>query len=165
VLHMLHSFGAWLEMTRFAMFIQNAPWAIPTIQTVHIVCVAALISATFLVDFRILGIFSPSQPLVAVSNRFIPWVWWILLILFVTGSLLLSAEPSRSITNPAFFIKMTLLVTVASLTAVLQTRLTKDAGYWDGDRAGLAKGIAITSLILWSCIVFAGRWIAYVESL
>ena len=33
------------------------------------------------------------------------------------------------------------------------------------DVAGVTvKSIAILSLVLWSCIVFAGRWIAYVES-
>ena len=32
--------------------------------------------------------------------------------------------------------------------------------YWDG-RAGALRGIAVISLILWTGIVFAGRWIAY----
>ena len=54
----------------------------------------------------------------------------------------------------------------AGLTRIIQRPLATDAAYWDatsGRRVTL-KGIAVASLILWSCIVFAGRWIAYIAS-
>ena len=165
MLSTLRAFGEWLATTSLSNTIQNVSWIIPTIQTIHIVCVAIVISATFLVDLRILGIFSRSQPLAALSHRFLTWIWWALIVLLVTGSLLVTGEPGRSITNPAFFAKMIMLVIVAALTFVLQRPLATDAGYWDGDRAAAAKGIAIVSLLLWSCIVFAGRWIAYITAL
>ena len=74
---------------------------------------------------------------------------------------------ARSLVNPAFFAKMIMLLIVAGLTAVLQRPLTANPGYWDasGGRVVTAKGIAVISLVLWSCIVFAGRWIAYVTAL
>jgi hypothetical protein len=165
MLSTLRAFGEWLAMTSLSNTIQNVSWIIPTIQTIHIVCVAIVISATFLVDLRILGLFSRSQPLAALSHRFLTWIWWALIVLLVTGSLLITGEPGRSITNPAFFAKMIMLVIVAGLTFILQRPLATDAGYWDGNRAAAAKSIAIVSLVLWSCIVFAGRWIAYVTAL
>lgn len=152
-------------MTSLSNTIQNVSWIIPTIQTIHIVCVAIVISAAFLVDLRILGIFSRSQPLAALSHRFLTWIWWTLILLLITGALLITGEPGRSITNPAFFAKMIMLVIVAGLTYVLQRPLVTDAGYWEGNRAITAKSIAILSLLLWSCIVFAGRWIAYITAL
>ena len=152
-------------MTSLSNTIQNVAWIIPTIQTIHIVCVAIVISATFLVDLRILGMFARSQTLASLSDRFLTWIWWALIVLLVTGSLLITGEPGRSITNPAFFAKMIMLVIVAAVTYVLQRPLATDTGYWDGNRAVAAKGIAIVSLLLWSCIVFAGRWIAYVTAL
>jgi hypothetical protein len=167
MLSTLRAFGEWLALTKLSETIQNVSWIIPTVQTIHIICVAIVISATFLVDLRILGLFSRSQPLAALSSRFLTWIWWALIVLLVTGSLLIIGEPGRSITNPAFFAKMIMLLVVASLTAVLQRPLTADAGYWEvsSGRAITAKGIAILSLLLWSCIVFAGRWIAYVTAL
>ena len=165
MLSTLRAFGEWLATTSLSNTIQNVSWIIPTIQTIHIVCVAIVISATFLVDLRILGLFSRSQTLASLSERFLSWVWWALIVLLVTGSLLITGEPGRSITNPAFFAKMIMLVIVASLTWLLQRPLATDAGYWDGNRAIAARGIAILSLLLWSCIVFAGRWIAYVTAL
>jgi hypothetical protein len=165
MLSTLRAFGEWLASTSASNTIQNVAWIIPTVQTIHIICVAIVISATFLVDLRILGLFARSQPLASLSNRFLTWIWWALIVLLVTGSLLITGEPGRSITNPAFFAKMIMLVIVALLTAVLQRPLASDAGYWDGNRAVAAKSIAIVSLVLWSCIVFAGRWIAYVTAL
>jgi hypothetical protein len=165
MLSTLRALGEWLATTSLSNTIQNVSWIIPTVQTIHIICVAIVISAAFLVDLRILGLFSRSQPLASLSHRFLTWIWWALIVLLVTGSLLITGEPGRSITNPAFFAKMIMLLLVAALTFVLQRPLATDAGYWEGNRALAAKSIAIVSLVLWSCIVFAGRWIAYVTAL
>jgi len=165
MLSTLRALGEWLATTSLSNTIQNVSWIIPTVQTIHIICVAIVISAAFLVDLRILGLFSRSQPLASLSHRFLTWIWWALIVLLVTGSLLITGEPGRSITNPAFFAKMIMLLIVAALTIVLQRPLATDAGYWEGNRALAAKSIAIVSLVLWSCIVFAGRWIAYVTAL
>jgi hypothetical protein len=162
----LHGFGEWLAGTALSNTIQNVSWIIPTVQTVHIVCVAIVISSVFLVDMRILGIFAPSQSLASLSDRFLTWIWWAILVLLVTGTLLIIGEPTRSLLNPAFGAKMLMLLIVAGLTRVIQRPLAGDAGYWDvsSARRATVKGIAVASLVLWSCIVFAGRWIAYIAS-
>jgi len=162
----LHAFGEWLAGTPLSNTIQNVSWIIPTVQTLHIVCVAIVISGVFLVDMRILGVFAPSQSLASLSERFLTWIWWAILVLLVTGALLIIGEPTRSLLNPAFGAKMLMLLIVAGLTRIIQRPLATDAGYWDatGSRRATLKGIAIASLVLWSCIVFAGRWIAYIAS-
>lgn len=166
MLSTLHAFGEWLASTSLSYVIQNVTWVIPTVQTIHILCVAIVISAVFLVDMRILGIFARTQPLAALSHRFLSWIWYAIAVLFVTGALLIIGEPNRSITNPAFGAKMLMLLIVAGLTFVIQRPLATDAGYWDatGGRRAALKVMAVVSLALWSCIVFAGRWIAYVAS-
>ncbi|HEV7714958.1 MAG TPA: DUF6644 family protein [Steroidobacteraceae bacterium] len=162
----LHSFAEWLATTRLSEIIQNVSWIIPTVQTVHIVCVAIVISAVFLVDLRILGIFARAQPVAALAHRFLTWIWYALIVLLVSGALLIIGEPTRSLMNPAFGLKMLMLLAVAGLTLVIQRPLQADAGFWDvsGGRRVTVKAIAIVSLALWSCIVFAGRWIAYVAT-
>ena len=162
----MHAFIDWLANTEMSSVIQNVTWIIPTVQTVHIICVGIVISAVFLVDMRILGVFARTQPLASLSHRFLPWIWYAVIVLLITGSILIIGEPTRSVLNPAFLAKMAMLLVVASLTRVIQRPLIRDAGYWDasaGRRATL-KGIAVASLALWSCIVFAGRWIAYIAS-
>ena len=166
MLSTLRVFAEWLTTTSLSQTIQNVSWIIPTVQTIHIVCVAVVISAAFFVDLRILGIFSRSQPLAALSHRFLTWIWYALVLLLISGSLLIVGEPGRSLLNPAFALKMAMLLVVAALTVVLQKPLTVDADFWDasGGRQVTAKAIAIFSIALWSCIVFAGRWIAYVTT-
>jgi hypothetical protein len=166
MLSTLRAFADWLSMTSVSNTIQTVSWIIPAVQTIHIVCVAIVIAATFLVDLRILGLFSRSQPLADLSHRFLTWIWYALIVLLVTGSLLIVGEPGRSLMNPAFFAKMIMLLIVAGLTVMLQRPLATDAGYWEasGGRVVTAKAIAVVSLVLWSCIVFAGRWIAYITA-
>jgi hypothetical protein len=153
MLAILHNFCDWLANTGLSTTIQNVSWIIPTVQTVHIVCVAIVISSVFLVDMRILGVFARGQSLASLSYRFLTWIWYAIIVLLITGALLIIA-------------KMAMLLIVASLTLVIQRPLATDAGYWDasGGRRAALKGIAVVSLALWSCIVFAGRWIAYVAS-
>jgi len=167
MLSTLRTFSDWLAQTGLSEVIQNVSWIIPTVQTIHIVSVAIVISATFLVSLRVLGVFDRAEALAALSNRFLPWVWYALVVLLVTGSLLIIGEPGRSLLNPAFAAKMLMLIIVAGLTRVLQKPLIAEAGYWDasGQRKALARTIAVVSLTLWSFIVFAGRWIAYVTAL
>ena len=166
MLNTLRAFSEWLSNTGMSLTIQNVSWIIPTVQTIHIVCVAIVITAVFLVDMRILGVFAPSQTLASLSQRFLTWIWYAIVVLLITGALLIIGEPVRSLMNPAFFAKMVMLLVVAGLTLLIQRPLATDAGYWDasGGRRITLKMIAIASLVLWSCIVFAGRWIAYIAS-
>ncbi len=166
MLNTLRAFSEWLSSTGMSLTIQNVSWIIPAVQTIHIVCVAVVITAVFLVDLRILGVFAPAQTLASLSHRFLTWIWYAIVVLLITGALLIIGEPARSLMNPAFFAKMVMLIAVAGLTLVIQRPLATDAGYWDasGGRRVTLKAIAVASLVLWSCIVFAGRWIAYIAS-
>jgi len=166
MLSTFRNFSDWLASTELSSVIQSVSWVIPTIQTIHIVCVAIVISATFLVSLRVLGVFDTSEPIAALSRRFLSWIWYALILLLITGSLLIVGEPGRSLMNPVFALKMAMVVVVSLLTVFLQRPLGTQAGYWDvsGQRRAIARGIAVASLVLWSCIVFAGRWIAYIES-
>ena len=138
-------------------------WIVPTVQTVHILAIAAVMSSMLMLNLRLLGITGRDQPLAGVSARFRPVIWWTLPILLVSGSMLIVGEPVRSLENAFFQIKMLLLITVIIVTLGYQAPLNKDAGFWEATntRRGAIKLIAVFSLLLWVGIVCAGRWIAY----
>ena len=160
----LDNFCAWIEQTPLSQTIQVTDWFVPTVQTVHILAIAAVMSSVLMIDLRLLGILGRDQPLARVSARFRPVIWWTLPILLVTGLLMITGEPVRSLENPSFQLKMTLLVAAIIVTLSYQAPLNKDAGFWDSSsgRRGAIKLIAILSLLLWAGIVCAGRWIAYI---
>ena len=159
---MIKQFCAWLSNTPMSQYIQDTFWMIPTVQTVHIVSIAIVMTSMAMLDFRLIGIAGRRQSLTEVGNRFLPWVWVTLVILLCSGTLLIIAEPGRELINNVFWLKMSLLVGAIVLTLVFQTMLHRRSGFWEHHRsASILLGSA--SLLMWVGIVGAGRWIAYVE--
>jgi hypothetical protein len=116
-----------------------------------------------MIDLRLLGIFWADRPMKVAFSRFLPLVWWPLLILFATGAVMIIGEPARSLKNPAFQLKMLLLVTALIVTGLSQFFRRQDGTHGDLGSAPrlLRVAIAVVSMLLWSAIIFAGRWIAY----
>lgn len=167
MLSTLRALSDWLSATPLSLTIQNVTWVIPLVQTIHILCVAAVFSAVLMVDLRLLGLVQRSQPLPSVTSRFLSSLWVFLVLLLISGSLLIIGEPERSLLNPAFMVKMAMLFAVILVTLLIARPLRTNAGFWEAStgRQAAAKLIAIVSLALWSLIIFAGRWIAYVTGL
>jgi hypothetical protein len=116
-----------------------------------------------LLDLRVLGVAARAQSLSSISERLLPWVWRALIVLLLSGLIMVTGEPGRSITNSIFQVKMALVIVAAALTFFLQRSLRAKAAT---DAAPTdAKMIAALSLVVWVLIVFAGRWIAYGDTL
>jgi hypothetical protein len=159
----LNAICVWIDQTPLSQAIQVTNWVVPAVQTVHILAIAIVASSALMIDLRLIGMFWADRPMKDVSSRFLPFVWWPLLILFATGAIMVIGEPARSLKNPAFQVKMMLLVAALIVTGLIQSFQRRNAGFGDlsrGPRAA-AVTVAIVSLLLWSAIIFAGRWIAY----
>jgi hypothetical protein len=164
-LHSLDSFCTWLAATPLSQTIQSVEWIIPAVQTVHILCVAAVMTAVLMMDLRLIGVGARDQGVAAVARRFLPFIWWPLPILLATGITLIIAEPARALENPVFLLKMGLLLAAAGITLACQIPLQRNAAFWElsVERRRAARVIASVSLPLWVAIIFAGRWIAYIQ--
>jgi hypothetical protein len=156
----LHQFSDWLSNTPFSQAIQTTSWAIPGIQVVHIICLAALFATALMFTLRVAGRGLVSEPLHLQAPRFARAILVLTFILLIDGSLLITAEPGRTITNPAFYAKMIMLVFALAitlwLTAVSRRQLETPRG---GHVAA-----AVFAMLLWVGIIFCGRFIAYIES-
>jgi uncharacterized membrane protein SirB2 len=152
----------WIDQTALSQWIQVAGWVVPTVQTIHILAIAIVASSALMLDLRLIGAFWANRPIEAVKARFLPLIWWPLLILLGTGIIMIAAEPARSLKNPAFQLKMGLLIAALVVTWLFQFLHRRNAAFGDvrGPRAA-AVTLAIVSIMLWSSIIFAGRWIAY----
>jgi hypothetical protein len=153
----------WIDQTALSQAIQVTKWVVPVVQTVHILAIAVVASSVFMIDLRLIGMFWADRPMNDVSSRFLPLVWWPLLILLATGAIMIIGEPARALKNPAFQLKMSLLVAALLVTGLFQLLQRRNPGFGDlrsGPRAAAAT-LAVVSMLLWSAIVFAGRWIAY----
>jgi hypothetical protein len=139
-----------------AEFIKQS-WVFPVIQSVHLIGLTMLVGSICLVDLRLLGIGMRRQTASDIASGFAPWTIGGLLTVLVTGPLMFSSDLARYLNNPAFLLKMGLFAAALAGHFTLHRRVVKDSSSFNPSRQKLA---AVFSLILWSCIVLAGRAIA-----
>lgn len=155
----LQQFNDWLTSTGLSQAIQLSTWAIPSIQTVHILALALLFAAALVVGLRFWGKGLAVEPLHLLAQRFIRLIWLLVVVLAVTGLLLIVAEPHRTLGNSVFYLKMVLLLVAIVITAWLSSVSTRQH-----DRVSGAHRIAAAlTVLLWIGIMFAGRFIAYYD--
>lgn len=160
---MRQSFIEWLAHTPLSLAIQGHGWAIPMLQSVHILAIAAIMTAVLLVNLRLVGVFNRNERCHVVVQQFAPWVYRPLPVLALSGALLIVAEPERALTSIVFLVKMLLLLAGLVLMTMLHRCFNGSLEYGietSVGRAGVTVG-AIVSLLLWVAVVFAGRLIAY----
>jgi hypothetical protein len=154
---------AWLQHTSLSHAIRVAGWIIPTAQIIHILAIAAVAGSALMIALRLIGVVGVDQSPRQVSARFLPFVWWPLLVLLSTGAIMIVGEPPRELKNPAFGLKMLLLAAALVVTWVVGRLLRHLPAGGGGSRSQrvAAAATAMLSLLLWCSIIFAGRWIAY----
>jgi hypothetical protein len=84
---MIESLVNWLTATALSGALKDVMWAIPAIQTVHILCIAILMSSMAMLDLRLLQIIHHPHSIGRMAKRFLPWVWGALCVLLATGTL------------------------------------------------------------------------------
>lgn len=147
--------------------LSNVPGFPPIVQTVHILCVSAIMGSIVLIDLKVLGVALPTQSTADLVRRLMPWTWWALPTLAVSGLVFILAQPQRYFLNPIFGIKFAMLAPAVVLAVIFQRAIVRDAQFWQwtpGRRAS-ARTLAAVSLLLWIGVAMAGRWIAYVDYL
>ena len=160
---MMQQFSDWLAATFLSQLFAGMSWFVPTVQTLHILSIAVVVTTLGMLDFRLLRLIRSGPPLQTLAGNFIPWTWRALGVLLVTGILLIITEPTRELMNDAFRLKMLMVLALVVLTLVFQTANTREPGYWSASPARRRLGgvLGIISLLLCVSIVVAGRLIAY----
>lgn len=160
----IKEFCDWLSATNVSVAFQSANWFVPTVQTVHIISIAILLTSVYVVSFRLIGVTRRGQPLAVLVAKSTPWVWIALCVLLGTGILLTITEPARELLNWAFRVKMLMVIALAAILLIVQTRTRHSPEYFTESpkRRLAARAIGIAAVIIGAGIVTAGRWIAYV---
>lgn len=140
--------------------IRIAGWAIPAVQTVHILAIAGLLSSAILLNLRLVGWLGTHEDTLPVVARFQTPLWASLLVLSMSGLILIWGEPDRVLLNQSFWIKMGLLV--VGIALVLKTRQRLMQRTREGGRTPRKDYlVGLAALSVWACVIVYGRWIAY----
>jgi hypothetical protein len=115
-------------------------WIFPVIESIHVIGLAAFVGTIALEDLRILGWKFPD------TGHLKPWTHAGLAAMLLTGAAMFLSDATRYLHNPAFQVKVALLVVALAAHFTLR-------------RAG-TRFAAVLSLTLWTCVVLAARAIA-----
>jgi hypothetical protein len=161
----MQKLSSWITATPASQAVQGLDGYVPGTQSIHILAITVVVATTMMMNLRLLGVMNRSVPIAVLGERLRRPVWWALAVLLATGAALLLAEPERSLASQVFQLKMLLLAIACVLLVRQQRAVQAHAMQWDA--AGrVPNGVRIPAALLivtWSCIVFAGRWIAYAQ--
>jgi hypothetical protein len=161
----LDPFLAWVESTALSQWVVGSPsmFAFPGILVLHAIGMGFAAGISAALDLRILGV-APRVPLLEM-RRFLPILWAGFWLNAVSGVLLLIGYPTKALTNPVFYLKLTLIAVAMVLlvrigrTAFASGRETEAAG--DARVTPSLRRLATASLFCWAGAITAGRLLAY----
>jgi hypothetical protein len=125
----------------------------------HCIGMGLLVGASVLIDLRILGL-APDMPMAPLKKLY-AYIWIGFWIQVVSGILLLIAYPTKSLTNPDFYLKLALIAVALVLMQKLKRRVFNDPGLSEAMMMAKGRVFAISTLVLWTGVVTAGRLLAY----
>lgn len=154
--------GDWLYDTQISTTLRDVDWIIPSVQCIHIIAIGVLIGSALVTDLRLAGVLATDETPATVVRRYLPWMWTALAVLLLSGTVLVVAEPARTLANTVFWSKMALVLSAFILTLlfrkpILNPQFRVEHAAW----AAAVKPLAWISLAIWVAIIFCGRWIAY----
>ncbi len=141
-------------------WLRTATWAIPLVQTVHLLALAALFGSAILLNMRLAGLLARTDSGAAMVRRYQPVLYVALAVMLVSGAVLIWAEPERVLPKDIFWMKMGLVVAGFASTFAVGAALSRTGE--DQAPRGAHKALGWACLALWAAAIFCGRWIAYV---
>lgn len=153
----------WLEVSALADWVNGSLWGYPIMLVCHAIGLAVVVGILTMLNLRILGLFRGLS--FASFNPLIKLAWVGFVVNFASGCALFVGQATVFVESTPFLIKISAIFLAGINAAFLQNLLKQNALRWDTGEALAESGrlFAISSLILWSIAVIAGRMIAYLD--
>jgi hypothetical protein len=152
----------WLQDLSFPTEIRESDWLFPTIETVHVLALTLVIGSILMMDFRLLGIANRVRSVRSVTDQCLPLTWVSFAVAACAGSLLFSSKAVTYYGDLPFRLKMGCMVLAGINMACFHRSAYRRVAEWDHGRPPLGARVAGgLSLVLWTVIVGAGRWVGF----
>ena len=159
----LLAFFEWLAQTRASVAMAQSVWAFPIVESIHVLALCLFLGMATILDFRLLGLVMRDLPVSEVVTRLLPWTAAGFAVMVISGVLTFLNAPVRYYENIFFRIKLVALLLAGLNVWVFHSGIWLKVSDWDLDAVApfRARLAGVLSLVLWACIVVAGRMIAY----
>ena len=159
----LYALCQWLQSTSWATGIRESLNLYPALYTLHIFGFVIMVTATSVLDLRILDRGLRTRTVSSVAHLAMPWAQAGLAANLITGFLVFSAQAVDMYTNTAFRWKMAMVLLAGVNIMLLKTSINRIGGEVGefGTTPGVARWSAVISILLWLGIVAMSRVIGF----
>ena len=145
-------FSSWLRET-------ESPFGFYFVLLFHTFGLALVVGANTVVDLRLLGV-ARAVPLAPLKQLFrVMWIGFA--VNAVTGVLLVFAYPTKSLTNPDFYLKLTIIGFAVWVMQRINSEVFGESSLDETSMMAKGASLAKWSLLLWFAAITAGRLLAY----
>ena len=149
----LISFGDWLQNSPVGLWVGETGWGYPFVQLVHFSGLSLWVGTIFILDLRLLGLIGRDKTPRDMVQMLNPITWTGFFIALTGGLLLFSGIAASYIQNPAFQVKILLVVTGIGLHLFM----VQKSRHWEqiSDPPTTFKLVALFEICLWISVAFA----------
>jgi hypothetical protein len=158
----LLKFAQWLNDTSWSSWIRDSDLPFPIIETVHVMALGLSVGIIMWIDMRLMGLVMKRERMSEMLKQIEPWAIVGFSIMFISGALLILAEPLKCYNSTAFRFKAAFLILAGANVWLFHRGIYKTIVRWDNEEVfpWQARLCGFLSLILWFGIIVAGRWTA-----
>ena len=139
--------------------LRNSKYAIPLIQSVHLLGITMLLGSLVILNLRLLGLGLREFSMKTLVNQVWRWGVWGMGIAIASGLLVFLPDPTRYAANTAFRVKLVLLCTAILYQFFVFRRVVRSEA---AEVASTGNAIAACfALTLWFMVGWAGRAIGF----
>jgi hypothetical protein len=151
-----------IEATQFSTSIRESSFFFPFLDVMHVIGLVLMLGPLMMLDLRLIGVLWKSSRVSKIATKFIPLALAGFVIVAVTGGLLFWAKPLAYYGRFYFRLKVVLMVLAFLNALIFHATIERKIAIWDNTlppppRARLA---GVLGLVLWTAVVFAGRFMA-----
>ena len=149
----------WLEGLPLASYIGEG-WLFPFLESIHVLTGTFVVGSILMVDLRLLGLAAHRYPVSRIVKEIVPWTYGACVLSVVAGFGLFITRAGHYAANPAFQIKMALLVLAGLNMGIFHLVTVRGISRWD-DAVRPTTGARFAggcSLLLWIGVMLSGRW-------
>lgn len=146
--HLLYAFCQWLENTQWALNISGSIWAYPYVQLIHFTGLSLWVGTNVALDVSLLGVGHRRQTPAQLSASLFAWNWTGFAIAITGGFMLFATAATSFIINPAFRVKLGVLLPLALILHIIVQRKALTWGQ-TMETPAIAKAAGLLEILFW----------------
>ena len=152
-------FLAAIEHTAFSVWIRESSWALFAFLIVHTISMGFVVGAAIALAVRAWVVASNSS--LSSMAGLLPLAKVALATAVASGLLLAFGYPTKAVTNPVFYLKLSLLAGALLASRMLWRRGLMNSSQAVDEQASRTRMLATVNVLLWIATLAAGKFLAY----